>query len=131
MNVASSLLFHVQETRMASPYQLAFGYLYPRPLIALSCYLGWLHPKKENKLIEPNTAANTPTATRTQPRKRTAKKTFAHIRSRISPEETEKYFERKRQREELRIRQQREREELEMAECTFHPKITEYRIKSN
>ena len=114
---------------MASPYHWAFEYLYPRPLISPSCYFPLLQSTNDVKTSnEPKTAANSPLPTVTCNRRLDR---FEHIRSKITAEETAKYFDRKRQREELRLKQKMEKEELELAECTFHPKITEYRFKSN
>ena len=116
---------------MISPYQSSFEYLYPRPLISPSSYLPLIKARNDIKpqLDEPNTAAHSPLATVADKRVRRPRgDRFAHIRSKISAEETAKYFDRRRQRAELRLREKREKEELELAECTFHPKITEYRF---
>jgi hypothetical protein len=49
---------------------------------------------------------------------------YSHVKSRISPEETAKYLERKKVRERQKIEDELKRETEEMQECTFHPVIT-------
>ena len=48
---------------------------------------------------------------------------YGHVESKISPDETAKYLERKRQRESLRLAMEQEREARELAECTFKPQV--------
>jgi len=52
---------------------------------------------------------------------------FEHVKSKITAEETRKFLERKKERELLRIKLETEKELALMSECTFKPKITEYR----
>lgn len=49
---------------------------------------------------------------------------YSHVKSRITLEETAKYFERKKVRERQKIEDELKRETEEMQECTFHPIIT-------
>ena len=49
---------------------------------------------------------------------------YSHIKSRITPEETTQYLERKKVRERQRIEDAMKRETAEMQECTFHPVCT-------
>jgi hypothetical protein len=49
---------------------------------------------------------------------------YAHVKSRITQEETQKYLERKKVRERQRIEELLKRETEEMQECTFHPVIS-------
>ena len=49
---------------------------------------------------------------------------YSHVKSRITPEETRKYLERKKVRERQRIEGMLKKETEEMQECTFHPVIS-------
>lgn len=130
---------------MTSPYHGAFGYLYPRPLVVppfiRSSVFDGKHSEPEKVLSQP-TAANTLETVEIRPepvrvgqcrpvdnRPRTLKSKLAHVKSKITPEETRRYFDRKKDRELLRIKLQLEKEVEEMSECTFHPKISQYRHK--
>ena len=49
---------------------------------------------------------------------------YAHVKSRINPEETQRYLERKKVRERQRIEGMLKKETEEMQGCTFHPVIS-------
>lgn len=51
---------------------------------------------------------------------------YSKVKSKITPEETSKYLERKRERETLRVQQMKQKEDLEMLECTFRPRICQF-----
>jgi hypothetical protein len=48
---------------------------------------------------------------------------YDHVKSRISPEETQKYFKRREEREYQRLRELADKEISELQECTFRPNI--------
>lgn len=54
---------------------------------------------------------------------------YSKVKSKITPEETAKYLQRKREREVLRVQRLKEKEDLEMLECTFRPRISSKRMR--
>ena len=101
---------------MTSPYQLSFGYLKPRPLISPDSYIGafqrvWRNNGDSDK--QPHVASADLAAVAACSDK---KNKYAHVPRRNTREEIEKYFERKREREELRLKQAKEKENIELAE---------------
>jgi hypothetical protein len=129
---------------MTSPYQAAFGYLYPRPLVMPSFVrpsdlmkpIITPHAEEETKpCLAPTAPCSIPSAeiVKTSPERKSSQRRppargrWGHVKSKITPEETKRYLERKKEREKLRRRLEEEKEINEMSKCTFRPKITEYR----
>ena len=83
----------------------------------------WLNPRENPK--EPNVENTVKMNNEPVDSYRTRKsKKYAHVKSRITPEETSQYLDRKKIRERQRIEQVVKRETEEMQECTFRPVIS-------
>lgn len=116
----------------ASPYQAAFAYLNPPAWIPhparldLASEVRDSHREFGGRVV--GVAAKSRQAKLDQ-RGRNSIKKFAHVNTKITPLETAKYLERKKERASLCESLQREKELAELAQCTFRPKIHKNRSK--
>jgi hypothetical protein len=115
----------------ASPYQAAFAYLNPPAWVPHTARLDLASEVRDSHREfggRVGVMAKGGQAKSDQ-RARNGNKKFAHVKTKISPLETAKYLERKKERAILCESLQREKELAELAQCTFRPQIHKNRSK--
>jgi hypothetical protein len=111
----------------SSPYQDVFAYLAPRAYTSSSPHGGWRVVGPGGQVVLSGPSQQTTDLPISPPRKE--KTDYSKVKSKINPEETAKYLQRKRDREILRVHRLKEKEDLEMLECTFRPRISSKRMR--
>ena len=117
---------------MASPYHDVFSYLAPRAYSAypLPTQGDWrvLGPSGQVVLfgsLDQNDSRRLPSLEQVK-KSATEEVDYSKVKSKITSEETLKFLQRKRDREILRVKQIKQKEDLELRECTFCPRISIY-----